>query len=138
MKVENADEIGELASSFNIMSSSLYKARHALFSYFYQIAQSLIRASEARDPYSKGHSDRVAKYSEEIARKMQADRSPSCLYMEPDLVERTVRDFLTEDVDRVLIDNKSDYDRTQDLVGLISKRSRSKIASTSSIVSGSK
>ncbi len=48
--------------------------------------------------------------------------------MEPDLVERTVRDFLTEDVDRVLIDNKADYDRTQDLVGLISKRSRSKIA----------
>jgi ribonuclease G len=65
---------------------------------------------------------------EEIARKMQNDRAPACLYMEPDLVERTVRDFLTEDVDRVLIDNKADYDRTQDLVGLISKRSRSKIA----------
>src|SRR5580704_15162151 len=65
---------------------------------------------------------------EEISRKMQSDRSPSCLYMEPDLVERTVRDFLTEETDRVLIDNKADYDRTQDLVGLISKRSRSKIA----------
>ena len=65
---------------------------------------------------------------EEITRKMQSERAPCCLYMEPDLVERTVRDFLTEDVDRVLIDNKADYDRTQDLVGLISKRSRSKIA----------
>jgi ribonuclease G len=65
---------------------------------------------------------------EEITRRIQSDRSPCCLYMEPDLVERTVRDFLTEDVDRVLIDNKSDFDRTQDLVGLISKRSRSKIA----------
>ena len=65
---------------------------------------------------------------EEITRKMQTERSPCNLYMEPDLVERTVRDFLTEDVDRVLIDNKADYDRTQDLVGLISKRSRSKIA----------
>src|SRR5580698_143051 len=65
---------------------------------------------------------------EEITRKIQSDRSPCCLYMEPDLVERTVRDFLTEDVDRVLIDNKADFDRTQDLVGLISKRSRSKIA----------
>ncbi|HEY1764779.1 MAG TPA: ribonuclease E/G, partial [Opitutaceae bacterium] len=65
---------------------------------------------------------------EEISQKMQSDRAPSCLYMEPDLVERTVRDFLTEDVDRVLIDNKADYDRIQDLVGLISKRSRSKIA----------
>jgi ribonuclease G len=65
---------------------------------------------------------------EEVTRKIASDRAPACLYMEPDVVERTVRDFLTEDVDRVLIDNKADYDRTQDLVGLISKRSRSKIA----------
>lgn len=64
---------------------------------------------------------------EEITSKMQSERSPACLYQEPDLVERTVRDFLTEDVDRVLIDNQQDYDRTQELVGLISKRSRSKI-----------
>jgi ribonuclease G len=65
---------------------------------------------------------------EEITRKMQAERAPTCLYMEPDLVERTVRDFLTEEVDRVLIDNKADFERTQDLVSQISKRSRSRIA----------
>ncbi len=65
---------------------------------------------------------------EEIQRKMQTDRAPACLYQEPDLVERTVRDFLTEEVDRVLIDNKDDHARTADLVGLISQRSRSKIA----------
>ena len=65
---------------------------------------------------------------EEIARKMQSERSPASLYMEPDLVERTVRDFLTEEVDRVLIDNRADHERTQALVGLISKRSKSKIA----------
>jgi len=65
---------------------------------------------------------------EEIAQKMQSERSPASLYMEPDLVERTVRDFLTEEVDRVLIDNRADHERTQALVGLISKRSKSKIA----------
>lgn len=65
---------------------------------------------------------------DEISRKMQAERAPTCLYMEPDLVERTVRDFLTEEIDRVLIDNKADFERTQDLVGLISKRSKGKIA----------
>jgi ribonuclease G len=65
---------------------------------------------------------------EEITKKMQAERAPTCLYMEPDLVERTVRDFLTEEVDRVLIDNKDDFERTQSLVGQISKRSRSRIA----------
>ncbi len=65
---------------------------------------------------------------EEIQRKMQSDRAPSCLYQEPDLVERTVRDFLTEEVDRVLIDDEAGHKHTQDLVGQISKRSRSKIA----------
>ncbi|HRI81544.1 MAG TPA: Rne/Rng family ribonuclease, partial [Opitutaceae bacterium] len=65
---------------------------------------------------------------EEITTKMKSERSPACLYQEPDLVERTVRDFLTEEVDRVLIDDKASHERTQDLVGQISKRSRSKIA----------
>jgi ribonuclease G len=65
---------------------------------------------------------------EEITAKMKNDRSPACLYQEPDLVERTVRDFLTEEVDRVLIDDQPSHARTQDLVGQISKRSRSKIA----------
>ena len=65
---------------------------------------------------------------EEIQRKMQSDRAPACLYQEPDLVERTVRDFLTEEVDRVLIDDEEGHRHTQDLVGQISKRSRSKIA----------
>ena len=59
---------------------------------------------------------------------MKNERSPACLYQEPDLVERTVRDFLTEEVDRVLIDSKEDHERTQKLVGQISKRSAGKIA----------
>jgi ribonuclease G len=63
-----------------------------------------------------------------IQEKLQSDRAPACLYQEPDLVERTVRDFLTEEVDRVLIDNAEDHSRTQKLVAQISKRSASKIA----------
>lgn len=65
---------------------------------------------------------------EDIQAKMKSERSPACLYQEPDLVERTVRDFLTEEVDRVLIDSKEDHERTQKLVGQISKRSAGKIA----------
>ena len=65
---------------------------------------------------------------EDIQTRMKSERAPACLYMEPDLVERTVRDFLTEEVDRVLVDRKEDYDRTQQLVGQISKRSAGKIA----------
>jgi ribonuclease G len=65
---------------------------------------------------------------QEITHKMENDRAPSCLYQEPDIVERTVRDFLTEEIDRVLIDNEADFKRTQELVSQISSRSRSKIA----------
>lgn len=64
---------------------------------------------------------------EEISRKMASERSPACLYQEPDIVERTVRDFLTEDIDRVLIDNEADFRRTQEFVSQISTRSRGKI-----------
>ncbi len=65
---------------------------------------------------------------EEISRKIASDPTPSCLYQEPDIIERTVRDFLTEDVDRVLIDNEPDLKRIQDFVAMISPRSKGKIA----------
>jgi ribonuclease G len=65
---------------------------------------------------------------QDITAKMQSDRAPTCLYQEPDIVGRTVRDFLTEEVDRVLLDNVEDFGRTQELVGQISQRSKSKIA----------
>ncbi|MFA6320471.1 MAG: HD domain-containing phosphohydrolase [Candidatus Omnitrophota bacterium] len=68
--IKSSDEIGELASSFNKMGSDLHKAREALLNYFYRAVQSLIRVLEARDPYTRGHSDRVAEYTVKIARKM--------------------------------------------------------------------
>ena len=65
---------------------------------------------------------------EEIQQKVQTQKAPTTLYLEPDIVERTVRDFLTEDIDRVLIDSQSDYERVLAQVSQISQRSRSKIA----------
>ncbi|MDQ8180786.1 Rne/Rng family ribonuclease [Pelagicoccus sp. SDUM812005] len=64
---------------------------------------------------------------EKIQKKMDSARAPACLYKEPDLAERTVRDFLTEDIDRVLIDNAEDHERISETVAQISKRSTSKI-----------
>ena len=57
----------------------------------------------------------------------QPDRKPVLLYSEPALIERTVRDFLTEEVDRILVDNPEDFKVVQDLVGEISPRSRSRV-----------
>ena len=64
----------------------------------------------------------------EIQARLEAARQPTCLYKEPDIIERTVRDFLTENIDRVLIDDKSEGQRMLDLVSRVSKRSGGKIA----------
>jgi ribonuclease G len=64
---------------------------------------------------------------EVINQRMEATNKPSCLYVEPDIVGRTVRDFLTEDIDRVMVDKKDDFDNIIDDVATISPRSKSKI-----------
>lgn len=63
----------------------------------------------------------------EIEAKINDSKKPILLYQEPDLIERTVRDFLTEDIDRVLIDSAADHEKIMEAVGEISPRSKSKI-----------
>jgi ribonuclease G len=57
------------------------------------------------------------------------DKQPlaTCVFEEPDLIERTVRDFLTEDVDRIITDDHKQFERIQNLIGRVSKRSVSKV-----------
>ncbi|HQU09386.1 MAG TPA: Rne/Rng family ribonuclease, partial [Opitutales bacterium] len=62
-----------------------------------------------------------------ILQDMEKSKRPTCLYREPDVVERTVRDFLTEEIDRVLVDSPESYERVIDRVSQISPRSKSKI-----------
>ena len=40
----------------------------------------------------------------------------TCVFQEPDLIERTVRDFLTEDVERIVVDNQKAHDRMRDMM----------------------
>src|SRR5207249_4371570 len=63
----------------------------------------------------------------EIEDAMKAKPAPSCVFREPDLIDRTVRDFLTDEIDAVLCDDAAAVQRMQDLVGHISRRSRSRI-----------
>ncbi len=51
----------------------------------------------------------------------------TCVFQEPDLIERTVRDFLTEDVERIVVDSPKAHDRMRDMICKISKRSASKV-----------
>ncbi|HEY6228976.1 MAG TPA: Rne/Rng family ribonuclease, partial [Verrucomicrobiae bacterium] len=62
-----------------------------------------------------------------INEKIQKQPTATCVFQEPDLIERTVRDFLTEDVERIVIDNHREYERVRNMIGRISKRSIMKV-----------
>ena len=62
-----------------------------------------------------------------INQRIQNAPAPACVYVEPDLIGRTVRDFLTEDIDRIIVDNMEDYETVINEVSKISPRSKSKI-----------
>ena len=62
-----------------------------------------------------------------IQQRIETVPAPATIYKEPDLIERTVRDFLTEQTDRILIDSREDYERILRSVSEISRRARSKI-----------
>jgi ribonuclease G len=64
---------------------------------------------------------------EDLQRAMQENKGPCCLYREPDLVERVVRDWLTEDVDRVVLDNAERYEQIKKIASSISRRAKSRI-----------
>ncbi len=63
----------------------------------------------------------------EIERGIKELSAPCRLYQEPDLVERMVRDSLTEDIDRVVIDSREVYDHLRGVVAKISRRAKGRL-----------
>jgi ribonuclease G len=62
-----------------------------------------------------------------VEEKIKTLPAPACVFQEPDLIERTVRDFLTEEVDRILVDSEPAYERIRNMIGQISRLSRGKV-----------
>lgn len=71
---------------------------------------------------------------EEIEENAESGKAPLCAFREPDLIERTVRDFLTEEIDEVLCDRAEDVERMKELAGVISRRSRNRITHFNTLV----
>ena len=63
----------------------------------------------------------------QVEKGMAENKSASTLMLEPDLIERTVRDLLTESVDAVHVDDLKAAERMQELVAPISKRAKKSI-----------
>ena len=61
----------------------------------------------------------------EIEQGMREKPAPCRLYQEPDLVERIVRDSLTEDIDRVVVDSHEEFETLKAAASKVSRRARS-------------
>src|SRR3979411_292606 len=62
-----------------------------------------------------------------VEQLIKNEPAPARVFEEPDLVERTVRDFLTEEIDEVLCDDQEALERMNQLVETISRRSRNRL-----------
>jgi ribonuclease G len=52
----------------------------------------------------------------EVVRRAEGGRCPSLIYNDLDLLLRTVRDLFTADVERLIIDSRSEYDRVKKFI----------------------
>ena len=92
-----ANEIGYLTSSFNRMSASLEEKTKALEATSFASIEALARAIDARDPYTYGHSARVARLSFEIARE---------LGLQPDELATLGRAALLHDIGKIGVEDR--------------------------------
>ena len=71
----------------------------------------------------------LAEIWKEIEDGMKNKPAPCRLYQEPNLIERVVRDSLTEDIDRIVVDSKEECDDIKNIVSRFSRRARGRIQS---------
>ena len=63
----------------------------------------------------------------EMQANIKTRRTPCCVFHEPDLCERVVRDWLTEDVDAIVIDDEERFEQMKEVTSRISRRARARI-----------
>jgi len=104
IRIRSRTEIGELAETFNKMTDDLElyiqqirKAGEENKALFLGTIRALAAAVDEKDPYTRGHSDRVTKYSVIIARALDLDEKT---------VETISISALLHDVGKIGIDDK--------------------------------
>ena len=64
---------------------------------------------------------------DEMQGNIKTRRTPCCIFHEPDLCERIVRDWLSEEIDAIVIDDENSYNTMREIARRISSRAKSKI-----------
>jgi ribonuclease G len=62
-----------------------------------------------------------------VQERIKSQPMATCVFQEPDLIERTVRDFLTEDVERIVVDQQKAYEQMREMISKISARAANKV-----------
>jgi ribonuclease G len=63
----------------------------------------------------------------EVEERRDRNPAPVCTFQEPGLIERTARDFLTDEIDQVLCDDAAMTDQIREIAGKISRRAKRRI-----------
>jgi ribonuclease G len=64
---------------------------------------------------------------DEIEARRANNPAPACIFQEPGLIERTARDFLTEEIDQVMCDDAETTEMIREIAGKISRRAKRRI-----------
>jgi len=75
----------------------------------------------------KADADYLIRTWQQIKRDSSQKRAPALIHEDLSLTYRTVRDYFTEDVDSLVIDNPSDHDGIQDFIGQFMPQLKSRV-----------
>ena len=63
----------------------------------------------------------------EAERRLKDKKAPCCVYEEPRVAERSLRDYLTEDVDEIVVDSEDIHSRANDLINRFARGRKIKV-----------
>lgn len=64
---------------------------------------------------------------DEIEARRVSNPAPACIFQEPDLIERTARDFLTDEINQILCDDAETTEMIRHIAGKISRRAKRRV-----------
>jgi ribonuclease G len=64
---------------------------------------------------------------DEIEARRANNPAPACIFQEPGLIERTARDFLTDEIDQVMCDDAETTEMIRNIAGKVSRRAKRRV-----------